>query len=201
MNNENIIFIAFMTCVSITLTAQMYFDGGIGIGHTHIMPENSNINLELSYDHQIGVSFDLKAGYALSSKKKIYLTAEISGVGQRFMGIEGTEHYIQLNSYLLGSGIIVYPHPNFQLSTSFGYSFTGNTTDIPLVHMGEGIGAGFNVSSAFDVYQEKNSMLIGIKFHYSKTSPNSRYDHTLEFTNTKLGYMFFGVFVRYRFSG
>jgi len=191
---KNIIFIAFMTCVSITLTAQMYFDGGIGVGGAWTINDGTNVTDAIDVDTNLGVTLDLKAGYDISGIKRIYLTAEISGVGHRLQRIEGTDYYIQYNSYLLGPGVIVYPHPNFQVSAAIGYSFTANSTDLPFIIMADGNGFALNFSGAYDVGRDVNSVLIGVKFHYA----NNALDHPIV---KRQETSFLGVYVRYRFKG
>ena len=185
------LFFVLVFFVAASLSAQWYFDGGIGIGGASTREDGKNIATELRSDSEVAVDLGLKIGYDFLGTRQMYLTGEISGVGHRFAGIGYSNYYIQCNSYLIGPGFVYYPHQMVQLSVAAGLSYTANQTDIPYFRIADGNGFAFNLSGAADLGQGNSGLLVGIKYHYASNDYES-ISGTLETS-------FFGVFARYRF--
>ena len=195
---KRVLLLVFVFCAVVSLSAQhyagfgIYGEFGIAVGGAWTSIDGIDPADVLDANTNLGVDVSLKGGFDISGNRSLYLVGEISGVGHRFADVLGSNYYVQYNSYLIGPGLVFYPHPGFQLSGSIGYSWTANTTDIPYVSMYDGNGIAFNVAGAVDVGMGHNGLLVGLKYHYSNNS--------LESSAGDMSTSFFGAFVRYRFK-
>lgn len=106
------------------------FDIGLGAGAatTEIDGQDISSSFGAGID-EVAVNVGLKVGYGPISTVPVYIAATLEGIGHRFYD---SSNYIQLNSYLLGPSIIVYPIDILQISGSVGYSWVANQSDMAI---------------------------------------------------------------------
>ena len=142
-----------------------YFDIGLGAGFAWTKIDGLDFSqmfkdagLELD---EIGADVSLKAGYGPLGGIPLYIAGELGGVGHRLSDSSG---YLQFNSYILGAGVIYYPLPLLQLAADIGFSWTGNTTDMPMLLNNSTSGFAADLSAAVDLGNDKHGCLIGAKY-------------------------------------
>jgi len=182
--------IAFFVFVLMSVFAQgFYFDIGLGIGGSSTKINGIDISSTFYGVDELGGELGLKAGYGPIGNKPIYVVGELSGSGHR---IFDSHNYLQLNSYLIGPGIIFYPIPLIQLGLSLGYSWISNQTDLPgFVMYGSDEGFAWNISAAVDLGRGNHGCLIGLKY-FGATNK-------LKISYAEQQASFLGVFIKYAF--
>jgi len=182
--------IAFFVFVLMSVSAQgFYFDIGFGIGGSSTKVNGIDISSTFYGVDELGAELGLKAGYGPIANLPIYIVGELSSAGHR---IFDSHNYLQLNSYLLGPGIIFYPIPLIQLGLSLGYSWISNQTDIHGVVAYESDGGfAWNISAAVDLGSDNHGCLIGLKY-FGATNK-------VKISHAEQQISFFGVFIKYAF--
>jgi hypothetical protein len=143
-----------------------YFDAGLGIGKAWTKVNDIDFADALSSEgikfSEIGAELGLKAGYGPFGTVPVYVVGELAGMGHRFT-VE--DSYIQLNSYLIGPGVIYYPIPLIQLSAGLGFSFAVDQSNIANYesHKSKG-GFAWNIAAAVDLGKRNHGCLLGLKF-------------------------------------
>lgn len=153
-----------LSAILIANANAFYLDAGIGVG---------SASTEISIDGQItelddtcigcndlGVDFGIRVGGNISSQ--FILAGELLGYGHRYYD---SREYIQFNSYLVGPSAIFYPTPTLQLSASIGYSFTANSSSLPM-YFYDGSGVALSTTVAYSS-PATNGVLIGARIFYS----------------------------------
>ena len=188
------ILVIFITItISISAFAQgFYFDIGLGLGMGWTKIDGTDfVDYLKSYGgsvDEIAIDLGLKAGYGPFGNIPIYVVGELSGMAHR---IWDSSNYIQFNSYLIGPGVIFYPIPLIQISSSAGYSFVGNQTDLPVKMYDSKIGYAFNFSVAVDLGKRNHGLLIGLKYFYA--------NNKLETSNVDQASSMIGLFIKYAY--
>ncbi|MDR0550623.1 MAG: hypothetical protein LBG72_01250 [Spirochaetaceae bacterium] len=150
---------------ALSVSAQgLYFDIGLGVGWAWTKVNGNDIAkpfVDLGCK-EIGVDIGLKAGFGPFGRIPLYIAAEAGGIGHR---ISYNADFIQLNSYLLGGGIIFYPVSFLQLAADIGYSYTGNSTSLEdrIMYKSKG-GFAYNASLAFDLGTGNHGCLFGLRY-------------------------------------
>lgn len=173
----------------------IYFDLGLGLGGA------STSNGERSFGDQCKDCGDMAVTLNFRMGEKIlpnlWVAGEISGVGNRYtkdvIDIYGNkkEKYVQFNSYYLGPSVVFYPINHIHLSSSLGFSWTCNQSNVLPTgwHLENGTGIAFSLTAAYDT-GISNGALIGAKFYTSHVS----LEHSKKSLSTT-GLLFFVSFV------
>jgi len=162
-----IIALVLVFAVLFSASAQgFYFDIGLGAGKGWSKVDGKSLSdmfagTDIS---EIGVNLGLKAGYGPIAGLPIYMAAAVSGVGHRF---SKGDDYLQLNSYLIGPSLILYPIPLLQLAGTVGFSYTGNLASGSILLPQSKGGFGYEVSLAFDFGRRNHGCLVGVNYYDS----------------------------------
>jgi hypothetical protein len=168
MTRKLILFFAIFLVIGGTIFSQsqernrrLYIDFGLGFGDISYNGELDDA-LESAKDNgfdRVMVALDLSIGWAIS--QKWYIVGSITGLGDRLYYLSD---YIQLNTYLIGPGIRLYPLPSgkyLQLGVDFGMGRMVSDSNVDQV---DGLvsepGIGVKVSAAYDF----DSTLTGFTF-------------------------------------
>jgi hypothetical protein len=175
----------------------LYFDVGLGIGPAWSEEDGKDFVKTRTKEgtlKEIAVDLGLKLGLGPFDTIPIYVVGVLGGVGHRISADNG---HIQLNSYLLGPGVIFYPIPSVQIAASLGYSSVANESSVTnessspdrVVDDSKGGFAG-DISVAFDLGAGNHALLGGVRFFGST--------NTLE-SGIVLNTSMLSIFLRYAF--
>ncbi|MCL2806437.1 MAG: hypothetical protein FWD26_10910 [Treponema sp.] len=189
---KTLILVVLLVCVSLVVSAQgFYFDIGLGAGKGWTTVNGFEVTHIGTND--IAVEVGLKAGFKPFRALNLFFVGDVMGIGHRFFYGYGNifdGDNIQLNSFLLGGGVIFYPFSLLQLGASIGYSLTANlpnTWSYPYYDSKGGYA--WSVSAAVDLGKGGTGFLIGAKYIVT--------NNTLEVTEAKQKTTALCVFARF----
>jgi hypothetical protein len=121
---------------------------GIGGGTTEI--DGTDVSSMFSGIDELAINLGIKAGYGPFGKVPLYAVLNFSGIGHR---LYDSYNYLQFNSYIIGPGVLFYPHPMVQLGLSMGPSWISNDTDVYgyVMYGNDDPGFAVDVSAALDI--------------------------------------------------
>jgi hypothetical protein len=121
---------------------------GIGGGTTKI--DGTDVTSYFTGIDDLAINLGIKAGYGPFGKVPLYAVLNFSGIGHR---LYDAYNYLQFNSYMVGPGVLFYPHPLVQIGLSMGPSWVSNDTDVPgyKIYGNDGLGFAIDVSAALDI--------------------------------------------------
>ncbi|GHV94738.1 hypothetical protein AGMMS50293_10580 [Spirochaetia bacterium] len=120
---------------------------GLGGGATKI--DDIDISSLFPGVDEVAIHFGVKAGYGPFGKIPLYVVLNLSGIGYR---LYDSYNYLQFNSYMVGPGVLFYPHPIVQLGLSMGPSWISNKNDLGIVFFGnDGPGFAIDISAVLDI--------------------------------------------------
>jgi hypothetical protein len=185
-----IILAGFFLIVSLSVSAQgFYLDVGLGLGKGWTKIEGIDVGKNVGASvSEIAADIGLKAGYGPFGNIPLYVVGELGGMGHCLWD---SSDYLQLNSYIIGPGVIFYPIPLIQLGLSLGYSFVSNQTDLPMRMYDSKGGFAWNISAAVDLGKGNHGCLIGLKYFNAY--------NTLEISNAEENSSMLGIFVKYTY--
>jgi hypothetical protein len=165
------LLIAGLFCVTAALSAHaigLYVDGGIGLGSAWTSLDGEDFVeavTETGRLDELALDIGVKLGFGPFDTIPIYIVGVLGGMGHRIS--DDYDNYYQLNTYLLGPGVIFYPMPSMQIAASLGYSWISNTTSLTLSNVGDydskGGFAG-DISIALDMGFGNHAFLGGFRF-------------------------------------
>lgn len=181
-----------LTGLAFSVSAKgFYFDIGLGVGGGTTKIDDQDVGDLFNSSDVINLAVDLglKAGYGPFGDIPLYVVGELGGVGHRF---QDSYNYIQINSYIIGAGVVFYPIRLIQLAGTIGYSNIVNRTDVPGVIFYDGKGGiAWDVSAAVDFGKRNHGFLLGLRYFGAS--------NTIEVSNAKQISNVFTVFVKYAF--
>ena len=208
---KKVLFLFFLfVCISFTVFSQgFYLDvgGGLGFAETEVDGVKMNDLFELALGPiaevvPFGLEASLKAGYGPFSSFPLFFVGEVGGIFNVYIfspkkGYGTKNESLTYNHLFIAPGVIFYPIPLIQLGFSFGYTLAGSSTSTDLkVAMGgeqpDAKGFGLDVSLAFDFGQNRNGLLLGVKYFFAKMKTD-----TTPSVDQKLYYI--GIFIKYAF--
>jgi hypothetical protein len=194
MKKVSLAGLIFMAVIFSAHGGGLYFDAGLGLGPawTKIDGKDFAKTSRLSgTSDEAAVDLGFKIGLGPFDTIPIYVVGVLGGIGHRIY--DSNNHY-QMNSYLLGPGVIFYPARFCQLAASLGYSFVGNDSSLSndAIATGKSKG-GFagDISVAFDLGMGNHALLGGIRF-FGATN-------TLKTSGLVQNSSMLSIFVRYAF--
>ena len=141
-----------------------YIDVGLGFGGISYNDEIDDL-LEWADDNgldRITISLDLSIGWAVL--QKLYVVGSVTGFGDR---IYKSSDYMQLNTYLMGPGVRLYPltsGKHLQIGADLGLGrmvLDSNISGVGTVTSEPGFGVKFSVGYDFDSTMTGAALLLG----------------------------------------
>jgi hypothetical protein len=184
----------FMTAALSTYGIGLYFDGGVGFGMAWTKVDGKDFVDSVTQKgnpDEFALDLGVKIGLGPFDTIPIYVVGVLGGMGHRIS--DSSDNYYQLNTCLVGPGIIYYPVSFMQIAASLGYSWVDNETsfaDKKYMLDSKGGFAG-DISVAFDLGMRNHGLLGGIKF-FGATN-------TLKTSGVVQNSFLISFFVRYAF--
>jgi hypothetical protein len=174
----------------------LYFDVGLGVGPAWTTMDGDDFVEAITESgtlDEIAIDLGLKIGLGPFDTIPIYAVGVLGGIGHRIT--DSYDNYYQMNSYLVGPGVIFYPVPFCQLAVSLGYSFVANESSFSdkndiAKDTSEGGFAG-DISVAFDFGMGNHGLLGGLRFFGST--------NTLKSSGLVQNTSMISIFLRYAF--
>ena len=165
--------------VSLAVSAQgVYFDIGVGIGPGWTTLDGDDITDFLGGSTDVAVELGLKAGYGPVGNLPLYGVVEFCGMGHR-IDASDFDYWFQINSYMIGPGIVVYPIPLLQLGLGLGLSFISSVDSENSSSDTSKGGFAWNISAAIDIGSGDHGLLLGVKFFNAINTLDNSYEPVL----------------------
>jgi hypothetical protein len=174
-------FVILMVLLSTSVFADGFIiQGQFGIGGGTTKIDDTDVSSLFSGIDALAINLGIKAGYGPFGKVPLYAVLNFSGIGHR---LYDSYNYLQFNSYMVGPGVLFYPHPIVQLGLSAGPSWITNDTDVPgyILYGNDGPGFAVDVSAFMDIgyfWRSTNAKNFGLLVGFDFFSATNKLEHS-----------------------